>query len=206
MVYAVAKGIKPGIYDTWFECLENTNGFKGAVFKKFKTIEEAQKFINEANELNNYDDIDYFVYTDGSCINNGKENAVAGYGIFFGDDDPRNVSKRVKGKQSNNSAELTAIIKTYKIIKDDIKKGKKIGIITDSFYAIRCIKSYGRKQENNEWKDDIPNKELVKKIYTKYKNKDNVRFIHINSHTGNNDIHSINNDKVDLLAKQALDL
>lgn len=206
MYYAVAKGKNPGIYKTWFQCLENINKFKGAVYKKFETEKEAQEFIDQVNNINNYDDIDYFVYTDGSCINNGSDDAIAGYGIFFGDDDPRNVSKRVKGKQSNNTAELTAIIKTYKIIKDDIKKGLNIGIVTDSYYAIRCIKSFGKKCEDKNWEGEIKNKELVKKIYYKYKDKNNVRFIHINSHTGNDDIHSINNDKVDKLAKQALDL
>ena len=29
------------------------------------------------------------VYIDGSCINNGKENAVAGYGVYFKEDDKK---------------------------------------------------------------------------------------------------------------------
>lgn len=28
------------------------------------------------------------VYTDGSCINNGGANAVAGFGVYFSDDHP----------------------------------------------------------------------------------------------------------------------
>lgn len=28
------------------------------------------------------------VYTDGACENNGKPNARAGYGVWFGDDHP----------------------------------------------------------------------------------------------------------------------
>ena len=27
------------------------------------------------------------VYTDGACINNGKSNALSGYGIYFGVND-----------------------------------------------------------------------------------------------------------------------
>ena len=69
-------------------------------------------------------DIDYFVYTDGACINNGSDNAIAGIGIYFGEDDERNVSKQVIGKQSNNVAELQAIIDVYDIIKNDIKNKK----------------------------------------------------------------------------------
>ena len=32
------------------------------------------------------------VYTDGSCVGNGKRGAKAGCGVFFGDNDPRNLS------------------------------------------------------------------------------------------------------------------
>jgi ribonuclease HI len=63
---------------------------------------------------------DYHVYTDGACSRNGKDGAVAGIGIFFGINDPRNVSKKIKGKQTNNIAELTAIIEVYSIIENDI--------------------------------------------------------------------------------------
>lgn len=52
-MYAVAKGKIPGIYKTWDECKENTSGFSGAIFKKFKTINEAENFIRENNISNN---------------------------------------------------------------------------------------------------------------------------------------------------------
>jgi ribonuclease HI len=35
------------------------------------------------------------IYTDGACRSNGKDNAIAGYGVFFGDNDIRNVSAKV---------------------------------------------------------------------------------------------------------------
>ena len=41
------------------------------------------------------------VYTDGSCHNNGRTNARAGYGVYFGENDSRNISKPLKGKQTN---------------------------------------------------------------------------------------------------------
>lgn len=46
------------------------------------------------------------VYTDGSCKRNGKADSVAGIGVFFGEDDPRNVSERIAGNQTNQRAEL----------------------------------------------------------------------------------------------------
>ena len=123
--------------------------------------------MEQCNESN------YYVYTDGACSNNGQENAMAGIGIFLGQDDPRNVSELVEGKQSNNTAELTAIIKTWPIIKKDVLDGKKITIVSDSIYAIRCVSSYGEKCAQNCWKKDIPNKELVKVAYEIYKDNKN---------------------------------
>ncbi len=43
--YAVKKGLVPGIYNTWDECKANVHGFSGAIYKSFKTIEEAEAFI-----------------------------------------------------------------------------------------------------------------------------------------------------------------
>ena len=148
--------------------------------------------------------LDYYVYTDGACINNGKPSASAGYGIFFGINDPRNVSQKIIGKQTNNIAELTAILETYYIIENDIINGKKIIIVSDSIYAIRCVTSYGKKCSEKNWNVDIPNKELVKKTFELYNNKLNVQFMHIKAHTNNLDIHSIGNKYADKLATMVL--
>ncbi|CEQ22460.1 RNAse H family protein [[Clostridium] sordellii] len=59
--YAVKVGKKPGIYKTWDECKEQVNKFPGAIYKSFKTLEEAEKFSgvktsfneNRNNKLNN---------------------------------------------------------------------------------------------------------------------------------------------------------
>ncbi len=147
---------------------------------------------------------DYYVYTDGACSNNGKSNALCGIGIFFAEGDSRNVSKKVEGKQTNNTAELTAIIETYKLIESDISSGKMVSIVSDSEYAIKCVTTYGDKCYKKLWNVDIPNKELVKKAYELYKDKSNVKFLHIMAHTGKNDIHSIGNENADKLANLAI--
>ena len=149
---------------------------------------------------------DYYVYTDGACSNNGRENAKAGIGIFLGQDDPRNVSEPVEGKQSNNTAELIAIIKTWPIVKNDILMGKRVTIVSDSVYAIRCASSYGEKCSNQGWKKDIPNKYLVKIAFEIYHDQQNVQFMHIKAHTSNLDIHSLGNDGADKLANKAIGL
>lgn len=47
--YAVAKGKTPGIYLTWNDCKAQVDGFSGAVYKSFLTLQEAELFIENVN-------------------------------------------------------------------------------------------------------------------------------------------------------------
>jgi len=231
MYYAVYKGYKPGIYLSWDECKVNVLGYKGAIFKKFNDLNSANNFVNQNynNTISTHSDLAEItnlseninlletinienstirVSTDGSCYNNGKQTAFGGYGIYFGQNDPRNVSKAIIGNVTNNIAELTAIIHAFSILENEINKGIKIEIVTDSKYCIKCFTDYGRKCENKNWGKNesktIPNLDLVKKGYYIVKHHPNITFIHVYSHTNNKDIYSIENSHVDLLAKAGL--
>lgn len=142
------------------------------------------------------------VYIDGSCTNNGKVNATAGYGVYFGENDERNEYARVEGKQSNNTAELTGAIRCMEILEKDVDK--KINIYTDSEYVIKCLTTYGSKLESNNWKTSEnkipPNLELIKKAYGLFKNSHNMNLLHIEAHTNKTDVHSIGNQNADRLA------
>jgi ribonuclease HI len=226
--YAVAVGKTPGVYKTWDECKKNVFGFKNSIYKKYKTMNDALRFIEintnkkswndiiktpansggsvsknvsdgDSSNDDTDDNVDYYVYTDGACSNNGYANAMAGYGIYFGINDQRNVSCRIKGKQTNNVAELTAIIETYYIIKNDLTQGKKIVIVTDSKYSILCLTNYGDKIYNNILKTSPPNKDLILQAYNLYKHTD-VRFKHIYAHTHKKGRHYDGNKHADKLA------
>jgi len=148
---------------------------------------------------------EFKVYTDGSCINNGKKDAKAGMGVYFGENDFRNVSKPVSGKQTNNTAELGAILEAVEILKKEIESGQRIIIYTDSEYAIKCFTTYGRKIHHMDNPENIPNLELIKKgfaIFSKYHS--NLILRHIRSHTGKKDEDSLGNEQADLLANKAI--
>ena len=202
--YAVAKGRTTGIFLSWPECQESVKGFSGAVYKKFDKRSDAEEFIQGASEVG-HKSPDYYVYTDGACSNNGKEGASAGIGVYFGEGDPRNISRRIEGKQTNNVAELMAILAAYEMIKDDIVDGKVVAIVSDSEYAIRCCGSYGERMNKEGWKTAIPNKDLVRRLYELYRGS-NVQFIHIRAHTGLSDEHSVGNAEADRLANMAIGL
>ena len=139
------------------------------------------------------------IYTDGSCINNGKKNAKCGYGIYIPSKHIKISEKINTIKQSNNIAELIAIIEAHKFIETNI-----VNIYTDSKYCILCLTTYGAKMNNINWTKKIPNLELVKKAYILYNGMENVNFIHIKSHTNNKDIHSIGNKIADNLAYNSI--
>ena len=199
MHYAVKKGQKTGIFESWKSCKEQVQGFKGAQFKKFKTKQEADDYMKDDDymKVEDYkkDIVETYVYCDGSCIHNGLPNAKAGIGVYFGDNDPRNVSESISGN-TNNIAELTAMIRVYDYVKGDVT------IVSDSKYALLCVGSYGKKCESSGW-PDIPNKELVKKLYYTYKNS-SFKFIHVYAHTNKKDIHSIGNQHADKLAYESV--
>jgi ribonuclease HI len=146
------------------------------------------------------------VYTDGACSNNGQTGAKAGLGVYFSENDPRNCSERIDGKQTNNTAELKAIIKAAEILNREILAGFPVNIYSDSSYAIRCCTTYGEKMEKRNWikKKPIPNQELVKKAYYTFKDKTNVHFNYIAAHTGKEDEHSLGNEGADKLANLAI--
>ncbi len=129
--------------------------------------------------LRNYDDI---IFTDGGCINNGKVNAKAGYGVYFPRDESRNLSINL-GKSTNQEAELTAI---YTAMNSSI--GKDILIITDSQYSINCITKWIKNWRRNGWqnskKQRIKNYEIIRKIDYFLNENTNKKFSfhHINSH------------------------
>jgi ribonuclease HI len=194
--YATYIGhIENGVFETWDACKKEIH--KTPKYKKFATLEEAQHF-NKFGPFGTDEIFDYCVYTDGSCKHNGADHASGGYGIYFGKNDPRNVSKKLTGHVTNNIAELTAIIECIKLLDD-----KKIAIYTDSQYSILCCTTYGEKCKKKKWDPSIPNVDLVKEAYTLLSSRPNIKLVHINAHTLKCDEHSNGNREADLLATMA---
>ncbi|KAL0066624.1 hypothetical protein AAF712_006428 [Marasmius tenuissimus] len=80
---------------------------------------------------------DLVVYCDGACKGNGQDGSVAGIGVWWAHDDKRNLSERCPGLQTNNCAELVAIVRCLEKTSIDVKR--KLIIKTDSQYAINCL-------------------------------------------------------------------
>lgn len=49
--YAVKRGRKPGVYETWNECQDQVKGFKNAIYKSFMDKQLAEAFIYNDNTI-----------------------------------------------------------------------------------------------------------------------------------------------------------
>ena len=88
------------------------------------------------------------IYMDGSCINNGTEEARAGSGMWYGTLDPQNKAICVPGKrQSNQVVELLVILYAVK----DTLGNKPLRIRSDSEFVIKGLTTYARDWELKDW-------------------------------------------------------
>ena len=183
--------------------------------KQFKTQEEASNYLKGKQPIkptgNTLSKDTINVFTDGACSHNGRPNAKAGMGVYFSEGDPRNVSKRIVGKQSNNTGELSAILEVFTILQSEIQSGKKITIYTDSKYCINSLNVWAIKWEKNNWtkkggiqQGGIQNLDLIKRGYELCKKYKNVTLKHIKAHTGYTDELSKGNEGADALAELSI--
>ncbi|OLY82238.1 Ribonuclease H1 [Smittium mucronatum] len=133
------------------------------------------------------------IYTDGACRGNGKSNSRAGVGVYFGDGDIRNISERLKGKQTNNRAELTAVLRALEEAeKHEPERNLKtpprsVLIMTDSQYVINCMTKWLFGWACNGWRTSVGtsvlNKDLIEKIHELILNREGrVKFEYVKAH------------------------
>lgn len=169
--YVVLRGRTPGIYTTWNEAKEQIYKFKGALYKSFDTLEEAQQYQNAfSNNKDIKKDNIYIAYTDGSY---SMRDNTCGYGIVL--ITPDKVQYNYCGnidfeKRTNNIAELYAIYVTLYNVKQDII------IYSDSRYSINAITTPTTSKSAN--------KELIERIQELMKGR-YVEFVHVKAHADN---------------------
>lgn len=152
--------------------------------------------------------ISIVIYTDGSCSNNGYNNAQGGIGVYFPNKELPHVSKIFDlDNPTNQRTELYAILVAIKYIHSKLNLKKyNLLIKSDSTYSINCITKWVNNWINNGWKNregkDVANRDLIEPIYEYYLKYD-IKFEHVAAHTKGDDEDSIYNAKVDKLATKA---
>lgn len=127
------------------------------------------------------------IFVDGSALNNGKQNSVAGYGVFFPFHEHLSHGVKISdNKPSNNVGEIMACISAIDTCEKSLPETRKITIYSDSEYTINSITKWCATWEKNQWrksdKKEIKNRELIKDLWEKYKRLP-IEFIHVRSHT-----------------------
>lgn len=202
--YAVKRGHKVGIFDTWAECLENTKKFKKAIYRKFDTIEEAQEFmdapIDEPVEMTS-DEINVLVanpefvhsFVDGSC---DSEKSIYGYGGYLRANGAKHVlvgrgDNKEMAISLNVSGELLGAVKvTEKAIELGLKE-------FTMFYDYAGIEGWA----TGRYKLRIPVSIAYNEVMTRLMKQVDVKFVKVKAHTN-----IAGNEEVDQLAKMAVGL
>ena len=184
--YAVAKGRKVGIFNTWDEVKDLVDGFPNSKYESFETLEEAQKYLSGDEPVFLWDSIknnQIIIYTDGSCI-----DSIGGYGYLTIDND---VITPVCGKVridfcTREIAELYAIYMSLVcMVQEHNKSLVDLGatIYTDSKYCIDCLTEWNHNWKNNGWvtSEPVKNVELIRAILGISVGL-NIKYKHIKDH------------------------
>ena len=211
--YAVKKGLKPGIYNTWEECKIQVIKFPGAIYKSFKTLSEATEFMkeknnnnnknynndnnknsnNNKNDKNNNENIkksEAYAYVDGAF---NKYKKIYGYGGFIIYKGEKYIIKG-NGKDPN-LVEMRNVAGEIKAAEETIKKAIELEIKSiDIFYDYEGIHRWA----TGDWKTNKYGTKKYFEFYQEIKSKINVNFIKVKAHSDEE-----GNDEADKIAKQS---
>lgn len=152
------------------------------------------------------------IYTNGSCLNNGKLFARGGIGLYFPNNEYQNLSipypqNKLIIPPTNQRCELLAV--NYSLLIHWLYfRDTQCVIHTDSEYTVKSLTSYCNTWLQNGWKkannEDVKNKDLLQPMHVLFAKNKNVDF-HIVKDSGNIlDRHSLNHRIAHAFARKGL--
>lgn len=200
--YAVKKGKVPGIYMSWNDCKAMVDGYQGAVYKSFKTIEEAEKFItgekiisgmkaSGKNTSESGETCSTYAFVDGSF---NKATHTYGYGGFLVTDNEKYV---LQGE--DNDAEMATMRNVAGEIKGAeaaVKKAIELGIKElVIYYDYMGIEMWA----TGAWKRNKAGTIAYHDYIMSVREQIKLTFVKVKGHSGVE-----GNEEADKLAKQAV--
>jgi len=152
------------------------------------------------------------MYTDGSCINNGKKTSKGGIGVAYPDAPSESFGEPLPTDvhHTNQTAELHAIYVGLERLKTITSTSERVvRICTDSEYSINCLTTWVAGWRRKGWKTaegkDVVHRVAVEQILKSLEGFHGYTFVHVKAHTGADDEDSKWNDVCDRLARKAVD-
>lgn len=189
--YAVRKGRKTGIFETWEECKNQVYGFPNSEFKSFKTKEEAIAFLEGSNSPNHSEIGTLIAYVDGSYDSTTK---IYGSGVVLLEKDSKKTysfagNNPEYAKSRNIAGEISAAIYAMEYAKTN--EYEKL-IINHDYIGLE-------KWAKDDWKANKNLTKAYKNCYEIFSKLFIIEFKWVKSHSGDH-----YNNLADKLAKEAL--
>ena len=199
--YAVLKGLTPGIYRSWDECKAQVDGFSGAKYKSFKTLEEAKAYLGDidfsiANDAvsPNYltlPETEAVAYVDGSYRDDVKEFSLGV--VLFHKGEEIHLSEKFNNEELVSMRNVAGEIKASEAAMEYARNHniKKLSIYHDyEGIAKWCT---------GEWKANKEGTIAYRLKYHEISSYVDITFVKVAGHTGDT-----YNELADKLAKEAL--
>lgn len=192
--YAVRKGKKTGIFHSWEECKEQVSNYSGAIYKSFKTLTEAEEYLNGQLSTEEKEPAmlaENYAFIDGSF---DAKNGIYGSGVVIVTNNKK-ITHKFAGNNSlvaemhNVAGELEAVKYVMKYCLDN--NIKDITIYYD-YTGIACW-ALGEWQAKTKYTAHYA--EIAKKVLTLV----NITFVKVKAHSGIE-----LNEEVDTLAREAI--
>ncbi len=199
-IYAVACGRQTGLFDTWAECEKNVRGYPGAKFKGFTDKHEALAWLGNPaptpqnptapyapdypNNSATDNDVDYVIFTDGSCL---KNPGAGGWAAVI-TETKTGATRELKGGEAmttNNRMEMCAAVNALATTAENAR----IKLYTDSQYLKNAFTKYWlRNWKRNGWQtstgEPVKNRELWEKLDALVSSR-HINFQWVKGHAGN---------------------
>ena len=168
--YVVWNGRKPGIYNSWADCQNQTNGFDNAKFKSYETLDEAEMaFVNNKLTSSKQGKIVYkqpipknissrpteeSISVDAAC--SGNPGVMEYRGVFT--QSREQIFHQKFNLGTNNIGEFLALVHALALVKQN---GWNYHIYTDSMTAIAWVRNKKCKTKMNLTRN--PLEDMVKR-------------------------------------------
>lgn len=198
--YAVKKGLTPGVYETWEQCRAMVEGYSGAVYKSFSTVEEAERFAGqkfagrdpaEKSSRPATAEGEAIAYVDGSY--NAETGEYSCGVVFFAGGEEVHLCRRGEDREMASMRNVAGEIMGARLAMEEaVSRGMSSLVIYHDYQGIAswCL---------GQWRTNKNGTKAYKQYFDSIKNIIEIKFIKVKGHSGDT-----YNDLADSLARSAL--